>query len=92
MACPRAKMQNPQQLNSSIFVTTGPHRHDGDKQGQVQNPHLCHIHNSRSSTQSPMVITMVENEAVLVTKKYFAKVDVSNKMIKPVKYEHVEIF
>ena len=44
MACPRAKMQNPQ-LNSSIFVTTGPHRHDGDKQGQIQSPHLCHIHN-----------------------------------------------
>ena len=40
-----------------------------------------------------MVITMVKNEAVLVTKNsVFAKVDVSNKMIKPVKYEHIEIF
>ena len=67
MACPRAKMQNPQ-LNSPIFVTTGPHRHDGDKQGQVQNPHLCHRHNSHSSSQSQMVIIVVNNEAVLVTK------------------------
>ena len=85
-------MQNPQR-NSSIFVTTGPHRHDGDKQGQVQNPHLCHIHNSHSSSQSQMVIIVVNNEAVFSDKKLcFAKVDVANEIIMPVKYEHIEIF
>ena len=62
----KCKIRNSILPSSSQLVLI--HSHDGDKQGQIQSPHLCHIHNSHSSSQSQMVIIVVNNEAVLVTK------------------------